>query len=122
MAGQERERYVLNKDFERHKKDVDDRLSQVEDDTRTTKQLVYEQQGYNKASLERLDEISNNTKGLNEKYTSLEVRQNSVELNFEKLKSEVTGKKRDNTRIIVAVISAIGVLGSAALAASHLWL
>lgn len=123
------EEYVTIKSFNSHNQQVSTRLGKVEDEVVTIKNMMAENKGYHRASLEVLNDIKDNTKATKEDLIELQIEQGNLKNNFgnlskefETVKSTVKAKRADNKDILIKLIWLIGTLVAAALGASWLWM
>lgn len=123
------EEYVTIKSFNNHNKQVSVRIGKVEDEVGVIKNMMAENKGYHRASLEVLNDIKDNTKTTKEDLVKLQIEQGSLKnqfgnvlSEFETVKSTVKAKRADNKDIIIKLLWVIGTLGAAALGASWLWM
>lgn len=123
------EEYVTIKSFKNHNEQVSVRIGKVEDEVGVIKNMMAENKGYHRASLEVLNDIKDNTKTTKEDLVELQIAQGSLKnqfgnvlSEFETVKSTVKAKKSDNKDIIIKLLWVIGTLGAAALGASWLWM
>ena len=123
------EEYVTIKSFNHHNEQVSVRIGKVEDEVGVIKNMMAENKGYHRASLEVLNDIKNNTKTTKEDLVELTIEQGTLKnqfgnvlSEFETVKSTVKAKRSDNKDIIIKLLWVIGTLGGAALGASWLWM
>lgn len=123
------EEYVTIKSFNHHNEQVSVRIGKVEDEVGVIKNMMAENKGYHRASLEVLNDIKNNTKTTKEDLVELTIEQGTLKnqfgnvlSEFETVKSTVKAKRSDNKDIIIKLLWVIGTLGAAALGASWLWM
>lgn len=123
------EEYVTIKSFNNHNEQVSVRIGKVEDEVGVIKNMMAENKGYHRASLEVLNDIKNNTKTTKEDLVELTIEQGTLKnqfgnvlSEFETVKSTVKAKRADNKDIIIKLLWVIGTLGAAALGASWLWM
>lgn len=123
------EEYVTIKSFNNHNEQVSVRIGKVEDEVGVIKNMMAENKGYHRASLEVLNDIKNNTKTTKEDLVELTIEQGTLKnqfgnvlSEFETVKSTVKAKRSDNKDIIIKLLWVIGTLGAAALGASWLWM
>lgn len=123
------EEYVTIKSFNHHNEQVSVRIGKVEDEVGVIKNMMAENKGYHRASLEVLNDIKDNTKTTKEDLVELQIEQGSLKnqfgnvlSEFETVKSTVKAKRADNKDIIIKLLWVIGTLGAAALGASWLWM
>lgn len=123
------EEYVTIKSFNNHNEQVSVRIGKVEDEVGVIKNMMAENKGYHRASLEVLNDIKDNTKTTKEDLVELQIEQGSLKnqfgnvlSEFETVKSTVKAKRADNKDIIIKLLWVIGTLGAAALGASWLWM
>ena len=123
------EEYVTIKSFNHHNDQVSVRIGKVEDEVGVIKNMMAENKGYHRASLEVLNDIKNNTKTTKEDLVELTIEQGTLKnqfgnvlSEFETVKSTVKAKRSDNKDIIIKLLWVIGTLGGAALGASWLWM
>lgn len=123
------EEYVTVKSFNKHNEKVSIRIEKVEDEVGVIKNMMAENKGYHKASLEVLNDIKDNTKTTKEDLVLLQIEQGSLKdqfgnvlSEFETVKSTVKAKKDDNKDILIKLLWVIGTLGASALGASWLWM
>lgn len=123
------EEYVTIKSFNNHNEQVSVRIGKVEDEVGVIKNMMAENKGYHRASLEVLNDIKDNTKTTKEDLVELTIEQGTLKnqfgnvlSEFETVKSTVKAKRSDNKDIIIKLLWVIGTLGAAALGASWLWM
>lgn len=123
------EEYVTVKTFNKRNEQVEIRFEKVEGEMDAIKNLMAENKGYHKASLEVLNDIKDNTKTTKEDVVGLKLEHGEIKnkfgniLNeFETVKSTVKAKKDDNKDILIKLLWVIGTLGASALGASWLWM